>query len=268
MIKAFGVRSVYGLYLMKLSFSSFKVNIGFNKFVVVVVMVALSIVTLAGQSFTGTIKYLIHKNKGDHTSSNSSSSGVDTLVYYFTDSVIIKEIRVAKELAFLGPYPYELIHLPTSTAYTYDQKSKEWKIREYKDSTVRTVMRDSKYGSTRVLNYDCIPFRKVIDDKHIFDEKSDARVVESSGRVILWAAPSIKIMADHPALDFISVSFDGVRYLVLKKRTEVLTNVHSSVSGTTGGIYDGEHKAISMTPQLEAKFQDILQLWNSRSKKP
>lgn len=231
-------------------------------------LIVLIPLLLSGQFFVGTIKYTIHKNKDDRTSSNPSSSGVDTLVYYFTDSVIIKEVRVAKERVFPGPYPYELIHLPTSTAYTYDQTSKEWRIRAFRDSTVRTVMRDSKYDSTSVLNYDCIPFRRVIDDKHIFDEKSDARVVESSGRVILWAAPSIKIMADHPALDFISVRFDGVRYLVLKKRTEVLTNVHSSVSGTTGDVYNSEHKAISITPQIDAKFQDILQLWHSRSKKP
>lgn len=163
------------------------------KFAAVIISMVFSVAPLTGQSFTGTIKYLIHKNKDDHTFSNPSSSGVDTLVYYFTDSLVVKEVRVAKELAFLGPYPYELVHLPTSTAYTYDQTSKEWKIREYKDSSVHTVMRDTKYGSIRVLNYDCIPFRRDIDDRHIFDEKSDAKVVESSGIAILWAAPSIKI---------------------------------------------------------------------------
>jgi hypothetical protein len=239
------------------------------KFAAVIISTVFSVAPLAGQTFTGTIKYTIHKNQGDHSFSNPYSSGVDTLVYHFTDSVVVMETRVAEEIAFLGPYPYELIHLPTSTAYTYDQTSKEWKIREYKDSTVRTVMRDSKYGSTRVLNYDCIPFTRKIDDKHISDQDVvDAIAIESSGKAILWAAPQLRISADHPALDFMSVNADGVRYLVLSKRTEVLSNVNSSVFGAIGSAYNFEHNAISMTPQLETKFQDILQLWNSRSKKP
>ena len=231
-------------------------------------LIVLTPLLLSGQSFTGTIKYAIHKNKKGHSFSNPSSSGVDTLVYYITDSVIVKEIRVTKDLAFMGPSAYELIHLPTSTAYTYDQALKDWKVREYWDSNVFTAVRDSTHDSTSILNYDCIPFRKTIDDKHIFDETSNAKVVKSNGKAILWAAPDLRILADHPALDFMSVSADGVRYLALSKRIDILSSFNSSVFGAIGRAYNFEHKAISITPQVEAKFQDILQLWHSRSKKP
>ena len=231
-------------------------------------LIVLTPLLLSGQSFTGTIKYAIHKNKGDNTFSNPSSSGIDTLVYYFTDSVVVMETRVAKDLAIIGPLNYELIHLPTSTAYTYNQTSKEWKIREYRDSSVRTTLRSSTYNSKTILGYNCVPFTRKIDDKHISDREVNVTAIESSGKAILWAAPHLRISADHPALDFMSVSADGVRYLALSKEIDILSSFNSSVFGAIGRAYNFEHKAISITPQVEGKFQDILQLWHSKSKKP